>query len=177
METLQERFSNEKLKVGETNGGRTVYMSMDEYTAYLERDAPTDDSPLYIFDSLFADRRHRNTADKMRREAIMDELYEEDPPAKKSKRRRIELPSESVDPNLIKESREPLCAMLLDYQPPYYFSLDLFSFAGESSRPPYRWVVIGPKRAGTYLHIDPLGTSAWNALMSGKKRYFRPFLQ
>ena len=38
-------------------------------------------------------------------------------------------------------------------------------------RPKWRWLFIGPPNTASHLHVDFLNTSAWNALISGRKRW------
>jgi hypothetical protein len=58
------------------------------------------------------------------------------------------------------------------YSPPaQIFGDDLFSFLPANSRPDWRWLIAGPARSGSTFHVDPNATSAWNAVVSGSKRW------
>jgi hypothetical protein len=48
---------------------------------------------------------------------------------------------------------------------------DLLTALPRRNRPDTRWLLIGARGTGTPLHVDPIGTSAWNAVTHGCKRW------
>jgi Cupin-like domain len=55
-----------------------------------------------------------------------------------------------------------------DYAAPSCFGEDLFTLLGDQ-RPDSRWLIVGPARSGSTFHADPNATSAWNAVLTGRK--------
>ncbi|KAJ8323010.1 hypothetical protein QVD99_007321 [Batrachochytrium dendrobatidis] len=152
VETLARRYRNEKVKIGQDDDGKAVYIGVKYFFHYALTDpngAAVDDSPLYIFDGSFGSRTQNNTARRPQSKTVADESK-----------------FKPADGDSM-----PLCHLIDDFELPKYFTDDLFRLVGKRRRPPYRWIVIGPARSGTGIHIDPLGTSAWNALLQGHKRW------
>ncbi|RNF07470.1 transferase, transferring glycosyl group [Trypanosoma conorhini] len=57
------------------------------------------------------------------------------------------------------------------YAVPEHFACDdFFKVLGEA-RPKYRWIIAGPRRGGSSFHVDPNYTNAWNANLTGRKRW------
>jgi histone arginine demethylase JMJD6 len=117
---LYAAYRDRRFRCGEDDQSRPVKLPLKLFLRYMR--AQRDDSPLYIFDSMYNDKK---------------------------------TPSQ----------------LLQEYAVPPYFSEDLLGLVGEHRRPPYRWMLLGPKRSGTGVHIDPLGTSAWNTLLYGRKHW------
>lgn len=69
------------------------------------------------------------------------------------------------------EENAEMSSLMQDYKVPDLFPCDWFGLVNRDARPPFRWFCIGPKRSGTPVHTDPLGTAAWNAVTHGAKRW------
>ena len=70
------------------------------------------------------------------------------------------------------EDHDQMKEIISEYEVPRYLQKDYFvELLGEDRAPPHRWFLIGPRRSGSEVHKDPLGTSAWNTSVCGHKRW------
>ena len=67
-----------------------------------------------------------------------------------------------------KKFGESVPQLVADYAAPGCMADNLFSLLGAEARPDFRWLIIGAPRSGSTFHIDPNGTSAWNACLTGQ---------
>jgi len=153
---LKEDFRDRKFKCGEDDDGYKIKVTMRNFIKYMEHQS--DDSPLYVFDSSFDDDY---SAKRILEDYKVPKFFPTNP--------------DQEDRGANSSSRasgggggggcggsDAMSKDSVGYH-------DLFSLVGERRRPPYRWLLLGPKRSGTCVHTDPLATSAWNTVISGRK--------
>jgi hypothetical protein len=62
--------------------------------------------------------------------------------------------------------------MAREFDVPPHFADDLTRYLAPSGlRPDHRWLIAGPRRSGSAFHKDPNASSAWNALVRGRKAW------
>ena len=136
-DSLVERFGHLHWRFSDTHA-ETI--TLQTYNKYLREGALVDDAPLAVYDSQFAEMLDDG-----------DDI------------------SDNTDGNYEQKSTrlDERACLLEDYEVPICFQHDLFDLLEQRdrvARPPYRWILIGPERSGTGLHIDPVGTHAWVTL-------------
>lgn len=84
---------------------------------------------------------------------------------------RLQAPAGEPQPYLSGWEFDRDCPSLLeDYQSPPVFDR-LERYVPESLRPCWRWIFLGPAGSGSALHTDVADSSAWNAVVTGLKRW------
>jgi 8-oxo-dGTP pyrophosphatase MutT (NUDIX family) len=166
MRNFLSRFSTQWFRFDDLHGEEIRLLDYYIYTLITR-----DDSPLALYDSQFGEPRKE---DKEKKEGEGEEEEEEE---------EEKLGNHTI--GQMAKQKEPMTNLVSEYTVPLYFQDDMFSIVtstdidsvatnlGDNNhqRPPFRWILIGPSRSGTGLHIDPLLTSAWVTLLHGTKRW------
>ena len=161
-ENLVQRFGDVRWRFSDTHG---AMMTLATYNKYVSTEGLSDDSPLAIYDSEFGDDNspmHVLLSDYIVPPCFSDDLF-----ALACENDNKE--GQETDQTFMKEkchsSDEELSSS------PSSTSSSGLGSNQIKSRPPWRWILAGPARSGTGLHIDPLWTNAWVALLQGLKRW------
>jgi len=143
-----------------------VLTRMSDYTDYHDA-CSADESPLYIFDADFVEKTATATATG---DADADALSEASSSARQGSMAETTRPARATAGTSTRTRNQPNRGrgMESDFTVPGVFRDDLFKVL-EDERPNYRWLIAGPERSGSTFHCDPNGTSAWNAVVTGRK--------
>uniref|UniRef100_M4C1U1 JmjC domain-containing protein n=1 Tax=Hyaloperonospora arabidopsidis (strain Emoy2) TaxID=559515 RepID=M4C1U1_HYAAE len=132
----------------------TMEMSFADYFKYAS--SQHDETPLYIFDAKFGEKMPSLLAD-YRIEDL--KVFKED------------FLSVSASPDKLDGKDMLRKGVKLEAGGKKVLTEKKKKRAAGSVRPEFRWIVIGPQRTGAPWHQDPARTSAWNALVKGRKRW------
>ena len=156
---LVSRFGDISFRFSDQHG---EMMSMSTYTKYIiNPEGLSDDSPLGVYDSEFGDDLPTSV---LLTEYTVPACFSPD---------LFDLMDDSVDfDSCLGKEADDDCITENDGNE----SASEKSFTSQHTitnitRPPYRWILIGPERSGTGMHVDPLWTNAWVTVLQGLKRW------
>ncbi|KAL4130174.1 hypothetical protein PRIC2_006180 [Phytophthora ramorum] len=165
MEKLVQRFpSDVKHRITHNldvvSSSPTMEMSFADYLRYAENQH--DETPLYIFDAHFGEKMP----------AMLDDYDPEDLKVfKEDFLSVITNPEKEEEQEGIDVKKAPTKGVKLEAGGKKVRKDKKKKLSAGSTRPDFRWIVIGPQRTGAPWHQDPARTSAWNSLIKGRKRW------
>ena len=138
-------------------------MSIPQYVQYAT--TQEDERPVYLFDPYFQQYLKKSQKQRTTKRNRFDEIGQQ------SDNKEAGDNYDQEDQKRETEDRQTNEPCELWHNPPHFARDDLFKHLGEETRPFYQWLIAGPKRGGSSFHIDPNMTNAWNACLTGRKRW------
>lgn len=139
------------------NAGGFLF-SLHEYLAYCRAVHAWDDQSLFIFDHKFVEKTQSKTATTGKTSSWIDDAY-------------------SV-PSFFRDDLFSLLTQVDNYKTDTdHENKDIQQQQQQQQkqqkqqRPDFRWLIVGARRSGSSFHKDPNATSAWNAAISGRKKW------
>ncbi|PFH33408.1 histone lysine demethylase JMJD6b [Besnoitia besnoiti] len=166
------------------NAGAASDLPLETFYDYAH--ANIDEAPLFIFDPNFGESTRVAISSSSSTSLVPSSVSSVSPGSSDAERpaqgnRAEGAMKETMPPS--HNAREDVRSLAEDYEVPPYFAddRDLFACLGKR-RPNFRkvprssfvcflWLLVGNARSGSKWHVDPNQTSAWNAVVKGRKRW------
>lgn len=167
LRNLEKRLVGRLCQCGETALGETVSVPFDDFVQqYTARGHLSDRNPMLVFDAILIEQLHNEAVQAAHAAAVAEAASRvRCEPGSVGDRTLRQAALAASDAAAAARTRDLSC----DFAAPALFCGDDFlRLLGPVERPPHQWILVGPAGSGSPVHTDPMGTSAWNALLVGQ---------